>query len=242
MNNVSHFSVHNEYREVPLNDVGTNGVFTLLATGIINPFGPTLNALVLDGELDPGSTLPILHLMLNPFSQSATEVGLATLEERWDLMEQIPKFFNLDFGSCPTLLLPSSQLDADEVKELYARFLVTFEDGSFVNDKVRAFPGDPWNRVKQDIGEISAIVKQIQNGDKQELEPRKLSFEDSKQLSATLLKPESIKVELEAFISAWQGALAFQGDSSLANTEMSFEDFIVHFSVIALSCDLPELE
>ena len=242
MTNVSHFSVHNDYRELPLNEVGANGVHTLLVTGIINPFGPTLNALVLDGEMDPGSTLPILHLVLNPFSQSATEVGLAALEERWDLMEQVPKFFNLDLGSCPTLLLPSSYLDAEEVEELYARLLVTFQDGSSVNDKVRAFPGDPWNRVQQDVGELSTLISHIQSEDKQSLEFEKLSFEDAKLLSATLLKPENIKVELKAFLTAWQGAITFQGDGPMATDAMAFEDFLQYFAVIALSCDLPELE
>lgn len=64
----SAFHVRDAPRKRSLKSVGKRELTTLLAGGIINPFGPTLTALVLEGTIEPGAKLPILSVMLNPFA------------------------------------------------------------------------------------------------------------------------------------------------------------------------------
>jgi hypothetical protein len=43
------FDRHSDFIEMDLDSVGQEGFTTLFALGIINPMGPTMNALVADG-------------------------------------------------------------------------------------------------------------------------------------------------------------------------------------------------
>lgn len=241
MNTPSDFTVLENPRERPIKKIGKKGLTTLIGGGIINPFGPTLTALVIDGEMDSGKTHPILLLMLNPFSQTVTEVGQAHIGDSWAPFQQIPQYFDLSFGSCPTLLLPSALLERDANVELYARFLSTFEDGYAVLQKVRAFPGDPWNRVQEDVGGLASLIERVGSGSRTESTQRALSPEESRELSANLLDSPNLKSELQAFMFAWNGSIEFQGGGFMSKRAMSLKDFARYFALLAMSCDMPDL-
>lgn len=235
----SKFNVLDDHYEISLGQVGKNGLTTLIAGGIINPFGPTLTAVVIDGQVNPGSQHRVVELMLNPFSQTATEVGVAEIGESLTPIHQISKFFALPFGSCPTLLLPCALLERDEVRELYSRFLATFEDGRSVLDKVRAYPGDPWNRVQQDMDGLEALLKSIVTGCSEEPPSGRLTPTEAIELADNLLKPDNLKAELQAFRFAWKGSIEFQGGGAMGKDAMSLETFTEYLALLAISCNLP---
>jgi hypothetical protein len=206
----------------------------------MNPFGPTLNALVLDGESGAERQLPVLYLMLNPFSQKVTEVGRATIADEWNLFGELPRFSHLPFGSCPTLLLPSAMLTHEDAVLLYARFLATFDDGYEVLGGVRQFPGDPWKRVKQAMDGIGGTLARLMAG-QEDAAGRKLTEDEAMELSADLLEPANLRSELEAFLAAWHGSIKFQGHGGVAATAMSVDEFARYLGMLAASCNLPEL-
>jgi len=120
-----------EPRARDVDSIGETPFVTLIGAGIQNPFGPTLNALVVEGSFpfQPGSTVPFVHLMLNPYSQVIEEVAIARVGNTWNPFDEVPRFFSLNFGCCPTLLLPSRFLDRKANVKIYARFLNSFGDG-----------------------------------------------------------------------------------------------------------------
>jgi len=181
------FDVHKQAVELSLDKFGDRQMITILAGGIINPFGPTLNAFALDGDIEPGCTLPILHLMFNPFAQKVTEVGKATFGDTWNPLEVIPQLFGIPFGCCPTLLFPSKLYSHEEAVMLYAQFLGTFNDGHAVLEKVRRFPGDPWHRVKSDASELTSMFEKMQQGQSDEASQRQLTRDEALELSGNFL-------------------------------------------------------
>jgi hypothetical protein len=50
-------------------------VTALLVGGIVNPAGPTLNVVMAHGMWKPSATLPVVRVMLNPFSQEVESGG-----------------------------------------------------------------------------------------------------------------------------------------------------------------------
>jgi hypothetical protein len=219
---------------------------TLLAGGIVNPFGPTLNVLVAGGKWEPGRTVAILHAMLNPFQQGVREVGRAQIGDTWNLPVELRRFFRLPFGSCPTMLLPSKLMNEASALETYSEFLTTFQDGFSKLEDVRRFAGDPWSRVQAEVDRgmdvIAKAVKQVNPGpvDKPHAE-RALSMAEARELAGHLLQPSNLILELQAFFVAWDGAIKSLGDGPMAKQAMSIDDFSGIFDVLAESCVLPPL-
>lgn len=227
-------------KEAAPREVGQDGMLTLLATGIVNPFGPTLNALVVDGDPEPGLDLPILRFMLNPFVQEIEQVGVAKIGTSWNLAEDLQPLYPSIAGSCPSIVMPSATLDDDGALELCSGFLQSFDDGFGLLEKVRRFPGDPWNRVQSDVDGLGDILKQFQAGDEHVEGARRLTTEEARELASSLLNEENLKAELGALFYAWKGSIDFQS-GSIAADALSFEDFAGWFSLIAPSCRLPDV-
>lgn len=228
-------------RKVSSRNVGQGGMLTLLATGIVNPFGPTLNALMVDGDPELGRELPVLRLMLNPFVQEIEHVGEAKIGESWNLAGDLPPFFSSIAGSCPTILMPSAMLDEAAALALCAEFLQVFDDGFELREKVGRHPGDPFSRVQEDVEGLGDILSQFQAGAELDEAKRRLTPEEARHLAAILLDHENLKKELGAFFYAWKGSIDFQS-GSLASEALSLEDFTGWFSMIVPSCRMPELE
>lgn len=226
---------------IRLETIGDKGLVTLIASAIVNPFGPTLNVLAVDGDPQPYRELPVIRLMLNPFAQEAEQVGLARIGTSWDLPATLPPFFSSIAGSCPTILLPSAMLDHRAAQTLCARFLEAFDDGLEVLEKVRRFPGDPWNRIQQDVDGLGDVLEDIERGKEKAGADRRLAPEEADELAAKLLDEESLKQELAALFYAWKGSIDFQS-GSLATRALSLDEFARYFSLIAPSCRMPDLD
>lgn len=238
MSDHSHFERISFPRKRPLRKLGQEELTTLIGGGIVNPLGPTLTALVLDGPYEEGRRAPVLHVMLNPFVQQLTEVGLARVGSTWNPYEAIQPFLGNTFAACPTLLLPSAMLEPAQAAGLYAYVLGTFREGSRVYESVRRYPGDPWTRIQAAMDELSAGPEDAEARE----EGRPLTEEEALELARTLLRPEHLAAELQAFMASWSGAIEFQGKAGLGRKAMSLERFIGYFAALAVSCNLPKLQ
>jgi hypothetical protein len=217
--------------------VAKEGFTTLLATGIVNPFGPTLTVLRAEGDAHTrGESLsPVLKLVLNPFLQNCEQVGIARPGDTWSLESQLPPFFPLYAeDSCPTLLMHSSLLGHDQAVGLYTELLATFKDGMSVLEGVRRYPGDPVNRVQEQMEALGAIVV---DADRAEQETdRRLTAAEARELAENLLDPDTQDAETKAFLYAWQGSIEFQGSGEMAENALSLADFTTWFASVATSC------
>jgi hypothetical protein len=213
MNQESRIHVWDIPKQTALSKVGKDGFTTLFGGGIINPLGPTLDVVVLDGVIAQDKELPILQIMLNPFAQEVKVVGVVSFQETWNPSQDLSPLICPTLGGCPTLLLPSRVLEPDEVIELYASFLSHFDDGFTVLEKVRRFPGDPWKRVSDDVndafGGLGEKLKKPQVVLETKSQARRLSNLEARELSTCLLAPKTSE-EIKAFIYAWKGSIQFQ--------------------------------
>jgi hypothetical protein len=197
--------------------------------------------LAIVGDPQPGQELPVVRALLNPFTQEAEEVGMAWIGETWDLATDLRPFFSSIAGSCPTVLLPSAMLDDGEALALCSDFLQIFDDGVELLEKVRRFPGDPWNRVQEDVGGIGDVVRQFELAEEPAAVRRALNREEARELAASLLDEENLKHELAAFFYAWKGSIEFQS-GALVQEALSLDGFARYFSVIAPSCRVPDMD
>lgn len=220
---------------------------TLLACGIVNPFGPTLNALVAAGRWEEGSAVPIIQLMLNPFQQFVREVGCVQVGSSLNLATGLRSFFGLPFGDCPTLLMPSFLTNEADTLETYSAFLTSFQRGYAKLESVRKFPGDPWNRVQVDFdkavrGAIAASREGAPSFADESDSGRPMSLNEARELAAYLLHPTNMKLEMQAFFVAWRGSVELQQNGPMQQQAMSFEDFGGIFMSLAASCVIPRVD
>ena len=71
--------------------------------------GPTFSFVAAVGEGEEGKVLPVVNVMLNPFSQSVEEVARFTVGAWWEPVNDLEPLIQLGFGSCPTLVLLSAR-------------------------------------------------------------------------------------------------------------------------------------
>lgn len=217
--------------------IGDDGFTTLLATGIVNPFGPTLNVVGVDGDIDAEQPLPVIRMMLNPVVQKFEQVGTALLDsnkmEAHEFSDLIPVIAD---GSCPTLLLPPSLLDQGQALAVHAELFTAFADGSTVLDGVRRNPGDPWTRVQESVDAAMNLFKTYPDVPAE----RSLTPDEATELAEYLLNPDNVTLELQAFLTAWKGAIDFAGTAEADGT-LSFEGFALYLAMVAGTCDVPGL-
>lgn len=229
----THIHLYENPRAVQLEWLTTQHVTALFAAGIVNPAGPTMNAVVAAGTFKAGMALPVVQLMLNPVSQEVEAVGEISIAETWHPSLVFPPLFNLRYGSCPTLLLASQLLEDGIGVPIYAKFLRKFVDARRVLDDVKQYIGNPWDRVSMEMQRsIEALKKSAR-------EPKApLSEIESMELAQLLLSEQHMKPELQAFFFAWKGSIEHFAHG-LAT--MSLEEFQGVFAHITATCRLPDL-
>jgi hypothetical protein len=239
--------LYSQPRPFPLDRVLAEPATALLVAGIVNPFGPTLTAVVVSGEPRPGKKLPVIQLMLNPFTQEVEAAGELALGDRWRPSAVIRAVFGLLFGSCPTLLMPSAHLEDKRSLSLHAEFLREFTDARWVLQGVREHLGNPWDRVSQEVSAASdGLVKVAAGvgGRPRSADTEPLFEAEATELARLLLSERHTKREIEAFLYAWGGSIKFQRDQgvpTLADAAMSLEAFQKVFRHIIRSCRVPDV-
>ncbi len=174
----------------------------LYALVIVNPFRPTLTFVATVGNSKTQSMLPLMKVMLNPFSQSVEQVGSFTVGDTWVPQRDLEPLIALDYGSCPTLVLVSKKIQEDSrhqvVKKIFTRFA---GDVARIATSVQKHLGDPWSRVSESIAGFAGS-----NG-----------FDDADSAAAYLTDVVTselhVKPELQAFVSAWRGSIEETGIS-----------------------------
>ena len=234
----SRFTLLSDAVPTSLTEVGQSGFTTLIAGGVVNPFGPTLTVLTADGYFPKAAgRVPVLLIALNPFAQTCHTVGHVDIGDLWSPLEDLEPFLtSLQFGACPTLLIPSTFMNPAVTRALFARLLTTFEDGAEVLAKVRRYPDDPWSR------NLAALDARSTIGHAEgPLERRRLQDAEALELATTLLRPEHMRTELVAFLDAWEAAAHFQVGEPGRPSAMQAEDFVERLAHLCATCHLPFL-
>ena len=235
----SRFTLLSEAVPTPVTAVGQSGFTTLIAGGVVNPFGPTLTLLTANGHFPKAvGRLPVLLITLNPFAQTCHTVGHVEIGDVWSPLEDLEPFLaSLPFGACPTLLIPSSFMNPEVTRVLFARFLTTFEEGAEVLAKVRQCPDDPWRRNLTGLEGVFTIGRPAEGP----VERRRLNDSEALELATTLLTPDHVRTELVAFLDAWEASVHFQSGEPEGPCAMPAEDFVERLAHLCATCHLPFL-
>jgi hypothetical protein len=204
-----------------------------------------LNVVAVVGDFAPNRKLPLVRVMLNPFSQEAEQIGDAVFAGRWSPVQDFEPLLRLAAGACPTLVLPSSLLDEDDALTITARWLATFDDARKTMDSVGAHFGDPWTRVGEEVEQATAeLVATLKpEGDLKLPSLRPLSSEEARAFARSVLSHKHFEPEIQAFFYAWKGSINFQlenGGGRLAHGAMSPESFRTWLIASVQSCRVPE--
>lgn len=228
------FKKYDEPEESGLEAFGSGLATFLFGAGIVNPMGPTLNVLAMDGLGSLGDTLKVCFLSLNPFNQSCHEVGEVEVGNAWEPQRDLIPFLN-GWGGCPTFLIPSALYDPKVAEELFVQFLQTFEDGSETLKQIRNHPGDPWTRVKGEMDGMAGVLEKIMKGNSGTRgDEGPLDVKSATEFARLQLDPKNLKEEFDAFMFAWEGSTNF-----LKMPAVSKEDFLQVFTRLAMTARVP---
>ena len=216
--------------ETSLSDLDGAVLDVFFAHMIVNPFGPTLTFVAAAGKPQIGQALPLVKVMLNPFSQDVQQIGRFWVGDTWTPLRDFDPFLELDYGSCPTLMLISNQIEESVRKELASKLFANFdEDVARVCRSVEKHFGDPWTRVSEAMSGG--------NDDFEDISPEDAGL----RLSEAVFDEKHVKPELSAFFYGWNGSIEETGIGDhmkqIAMSSAAFKDFF--FERIAPSVWLP---
>lgn len=198
-----------------LEDVDGADLDVFYALVIINPFGPTLTFVASVGKSTVNSALPLVKVMLNPFSQTVEQVGRFIVGDTWIPEQDFEPLIALDYGSCPTLVLASNQIPEESRQLVVRQIFERFEDDVVrVATSVKRHLGDPWSRV-------SEAMDGGGHGDEAEDPESAAAY-----LSDIVTSEVHVKPELQALFYAWAGSIEKTGISGhIKDTALSSEEF-----------------
>jgi hypothetical protein len=216
--------------ETPISDLDGAVLDVFFAHLIVNPFGPTLTFVAAAGKPQIGQALPLVKVMLNPFSQDVQQIGRFWVGDTWTPLQDFEPFLELDYGSCPTLMLISNQIEVSVRKELASKLFANFdEDVARVCRSVEKHFGYPWTRISEAMSGC--------NDDYEDISPEDAGV----QMSEAIFNDGHVKPELAAFFYAWNGSIEPTGIGDhmkqLAMSSAAFKDFF--FERIAPTVWLP---
>jgi hypothetical protein len=221
---------------IPLDRVLNKPSTTFFAAGIVNPFGPTLTCLSLRGEVPSDDVLPLIRVMLNPFSQTAEIVGEVGPGPNGDPLEWIRGSFSLYEGGCPTLLLPSALVPPGTASALYSELVDKRPDARGVWDRVRNHYGNPWDRIREEVASSLGSLTSTPQESETNRKDLPLAEAESLELSQLLLAEDHTKEEIAAFAYAWNGAI---GQAPTLEA-MDFGRYVLYFVHLTSSCIVPD--
>lgn len=182
---------------------------------IVNPFGPTLTFVASVGKSTLNATLPLVKVMLNPFSQTVEQVGRFTVGDTWIPQQDFEPLIALDYGSCPTLVLASNQIHEESRRLVVHQIFERFEDDVVrVAASVKRHLGDPWSRVSEAMAGGG-------HGDEADDPESAAAY-----LAEVVTSEVHVKPELQALFYAWAGSIEKTGISGhMKDTALSSEEF-----------------
>ena len=188
-----------ELFETPLDatydDLKSDTLDIIFSCFIVNPYGPTLTFVATLGAPTIGHSLPLLHVMLNPFSQKIIQVGRFHVGETWNASAIISKLRHLPYGSCPTLVLINHRISIQARHDVVSMVFRLFDKkiiytASLVNNNF----GAPFDRVSRSMFDVTP--------------PSPLTLTEAVEvLSHASANGNHVFPELGAFLYAWQGSI-----------------------------------
>lgn len=202
-----------------LDDLDGSLLDVFFATGILNPFGPTLSVVGAVGEPRVGREIPVVEIMLNPFTQEVTQIGKMMVGEQWSPLRDLAPLIEREYGGCPTIVLVSNQVPESVRFTLVTQILESYgERVKDVSEAVRKHFGDPWTRVTQEIRGVETQSCE-QTG-----------AEAAEELASLILSSKHLKPELQGFFYAWHGSIENTGISEgMKRSAMNREKFQTFF-------------
>ena len=210
--------MYKEPLETSLSDLDGAVLDVFFAHLIVNPFGPTLTFVAAAGKPKIGQALPLVKVMLNPFSQEVEQIGRFWVGDTWTPLRDFDPLLKLDYGSCPTLMLISNQIEEGVRKELASKLFASFdEDVARVCRSVEKNFGDPWTRVSEAMSGG--------NDEYEDITPEEAGLK----MSEAIFNEGHVKPELSAFFYAWNGSIEETGIGDhmkkIAMSSTAFKDF-----------------
>lgn len=231
-----------EPEPLELDDILSSEITTLLVSGIVNPFGPTLNAIVAIGPFKISSMVGIVHLTLNPFQQTILKVADLIIGQKLNTGETIRKFFDFNFGACPSIVLLSKRVKVEKKNELIADFLANFVDGRETFNRIKEYFGNPWDRVSKEMNQAFEPPKKpsffgkLFGGSKKQTN---LETDELMEFAELLNSPEHIEPELKAFFYGWSGSIEHIAPGLATLKSEAIQQI---FLTLALTLDLPAFQ
>jgi len=229
-NNETRVHLHRSPVQRTLQSSTLKNFHVMLGGGIVNPFGPTLTVVGFEGMRD-SSEFAIVQIMLNPFSRWVREVGTATVGKTISIESVYMPLFDLEWGSCPSLLLAPTAIKPEFTVNVYKYFLASLENGQHLLKGVRRNPGDPFERIAVDMQSVRVKGSRIQDG--------RLTEDEAEELANNLLEPRNNEQELKAFLGAWDGAISHQRRGLFSRKPMGVKEFLDLLAEFSLTCRIP---
>jgi hypothetical protein len=202
-------------RALDLDDLDGSPLDVFFATGIVNPFGPTLTVVAAVGVADLGKEIPVVEIMLNPFRQEVLQIGTMLVGTEWHPEDDLAPLIERDYGGCPTLVLVTNKVSQSTRIDLTRQIFESY--GSKIKSVAKAVEthlGDPWARVDREIRGSDFDIDDVSVHD------------TAMNLASLVLSVEHIVPELQAMLAAWQGSIEKTGVSDqLKWSSMSHEHF-----------------
>jgi len=190
------------------------------ALGIVNPVGPTFSFVATVGDWEEGKVLPVVNVMLNPFSQSTKVVARLTVGASWEIGNDLEPLMHLGFGNCPTLVLLSARIPEVSRLSFTTKIFEAFGKNVVdVQNLVSSHLGDPWTRVSAEMKDARtralteekrgawASVSAMFKGASRQTESSSKLAEARRKLAQLVLRPDHMWPELRAFLFAWNGSI-----------------------------------
>ncbi|TVQ40869.1 MAG: hypothetical protein EA370_03045, partial [Wenzhouxiangella sp.] len=105
--------LYDEGVDVDLDQVFSEDFLLVFAAGIVNPFGPTLTAILVRESPRKDGSADVIQVMLNPFSQTAQIQAVVPDKDSISMVDVVQHVPAEWLGSCPTLLIPGKSANTE---------------------------------------------------------------------------------------------------------------------------------
>jgi len=192
----------------------------LFATGIVNPFGPTLDTYFINEQKK------ILRIHLHPLNTELSIVGEVAFEENSTEISNVWINKTIFEGRFFSLFLVGLDFEYSEFYDFFFEIsMLNAESSSEQLRLIKRHPGDPYKRVSEeiDLGMKQAIEEQKDPKKKRTIDPKNIPEKEISEHFKLLTIQEYIRKEMVAFSFAWQGSIDHMGVGSLV--KLDFDEF-----------------
>jgi len=228
-NTNSIFTMHDVPVFRALDSISMKTFQLLMGCGTIDPVNPSLFVLGF-GRTEHLYEADMLVLELSPLSVRVIEVGKAALGDLPAFEMNLEPLFALMGPACPSLLLSPTMLPPMIVEKLYHLYFRSRNDGWRLLKGVRCYPGNPFKRVRRELG-----ARYNASGP---LKDRRLERDEATELASLLLEKRASDMEWKTFILSWGDAASNALDKNPSVPVMSLEDFLTLYDDLQATCRL----